>query len=992
MNRPSIAQPETSQPEIPRSDVPQPQTPQAQTPQAQTPQTPQPQTSRSETQRSEIPGHEMPQTAVTAPQMVISRPAELAAVRELIADPADRPRALVLTGEAGIGKSTVWSAGVELAREAGWRVLSARGDQTETGLSFAGLTDLLDPVLDEVLDRLPAAQRIALEVAMVRRLPDGSRLGPNEIGNAVAAAIRELSRDRPLLVAIDDLPWIDGATVAAFEYALSRLGGESLRVLATRRTASTLAAAPPAPELLPADDVRSVPVAAIDVTAADDLLAGRLELRLPAATLRGLVEHSGGNPFWILEFGAALRRGDGDRAELPIPTALTDLVRERLGSLPPDARQALVVTAALPQPSPALVIRALSKQTDDPIAAVERAVADGVLTVSESQRLRPAHPLLGAAALDALLPLARAGLHRRLAELVDDPEQRARHVMLAAGEPPDAETADRLAAGAEAARGRGAVSGAIELADLAIRFTPPDLVSVLAQRLVDTAELYYMRGDTEKARELAATAWAASSAEPSVRRRAMALFTHTSLYTQGAAAAQKVVDEALAETADDPWLRSLALAFAADFNVASDPPHARRSAVEAIEICDRLGAEADPTALSTALLALVEIDMFDGRGLDRSLVERAGAAQADRRWIPFIERAEVRFGLSVKYVDDLDTSRAVLTRMVQTAQDMGETSATLVLQAHLAYTEVQAGRPGAARAALTAFEDAAREAGPGIGEPASLTVARALLGIMDGDLDGAEATLRAALERLPPIPLVRVIMDTPLATIALLRGDVGQAITLLDGVLEQARAVYVHEPAARGRPEGDLGQALVTAGRLAEAEAVASELAEIGERLGRPTLSGIALRVRGMIAAAQGELDEAAELLTRAVQAHEASPMPIERGRSLLALGQVQRRRKAKTEARQALQDALDCFDAHGHRPFAQLAEAELARGQRAGAGSVLTASEQRVADLVAGGYTNREVAARLSMSVRTVESHVASVFRKLGVRSRTELAGRFPQ
>ncbi|WP_194915470.1 LuxR family transcriptional regulator [Catenulispora rubra] len=960
MNQPSIAQPESSQTAIPQPEVSQP---------------------------------EMPQPAGTAPQLVISRSTELAAVRELIADPAERPRALVLTGEAGIGKSTVWSAGVELAREAGWRVLSARGDQTETGLSFAGLTDLLDPVLDEVLDRLPAAQRIALEVAMVRRLPDGSQLGPNEIGNAVAAAIRELSRDRRLLLAIDDLPWIDGATVAAFEYALSRLGHEGLRLLATQRTASTLAAAaPPAPELLPADDVRSVTVTAIDATAADDLLAERLDLRLPPTTLRGLVEHSGGNPFWILEFGAALRRGDGDRAELPIPTALTDLVRERLGSLPPDARQALVVTAALPQPSPALVIRALSKQADDPIGAVERAVADGVLTVSESQRLRPAHPLLGAAALDALLPLARAGLHRRLAELVEDPEQRARHVMLAAGEPPDAETADRLAAGAEAARGRGAVSGAIELADLAIRFTPPDLVSALAQRQVDTAELYYMRGDIEKARELAATAWAAESAEPSVRRRAMALLTHTSLYTQGAAAAQKVVDEALAETADDPWLRSLALAFAADFNVASDPPHARRSAVEAIEICDRLGAEADPTALSTALLALVEIDMFDGRGLDRSLVERAGAAQADRRWIPFIERAEVRFGLSVKYVDDLDTSRAVLTRMVQAAQDLGETSATLVLQAHLAYTEVQAGRPGAARAALAAFEDAAREAGPGIGEPASLTVSRALLAIMDGDLDGAEATLLAALERLPPIPLVRVIMDTPLATIALLRGDVGQAITLLDGVLEQARAVYVHEPAARGRPEGDLGQALVTAGRLDEAEAVAGELAEIGERLGRPTLSGIALRVRGMIAAAQGELDEAAELLTRAVEAHEASPMPIERGRSLLALGQVQRRRKAKTEARQALQDALDCFESHGHRPFAQLAEAELARGQRAGAGSVLTASEQRVADLVAGGYTNREVAARLSMSVRTVESHVASVFRKLGVRSRTELAGRFPQ
>ena len=452
------------------------------------------------------------------------------------------------------------------------------------------------------------------------------------------------------------------------------------------------------------------------------------------------------------------------------------------------------------------------------------------------------------------------------------------------------------------------------------------------------------------------------------------------------------VDEALAISAEDPWLRSLALAFKADLNYASDPVGARGAAVEAIRICDELGAEADRTAAAMALMALVQIDMFAGRGVDRSLIERARQAQAAQRWIPFIDRAEVFLGLTIKYVDDLDTARDVLTRMARKAREAGETSATLILQSHLAYTEVQAGRPAAARAALAAFDEAAREAGPGIGEPASLTVARALLAMMDGDLDGSEAILLAALERLPPIPLVRVIMDSPLAAIALLRGDVERAITLLHGVLEQARAVHVNEPAVRGRPEGDLGQALVTAGRLDEAGVVADELAEIGERLARPTLTGIALRVRGLIAAARGELDEAAELLTRAVEAHEASPLPVERGRSLLALGQVQRRRKAKTEARQALRDALDCFDAHGHRPYAQLAEAELARGQRAGTGSVLTASEVRVAELVAGGFTNREVAARLSMSVRTVESHVASVFRKLGVRSRTELAGRFPR
>lgn len=802
-------------------------------------------------------------------QMLIARPAELAAIRELIAKPAERPRAVVLTGEAGIGKSTVWSAGVELAREAGWRVLAARGDQTETGLSFAGLTDLLDPVAGEVLDRLPAAQRVALEVAMVRRLPDGSQLGPHEVGTATAAALCELCHDRPVLLAIDDLPWIDRATITAFEYALSRLAHERLRLLATRRTASTPASAPPeTPGLLPPDDAREVPVTAIDSTAAATLLADRLDVRLPVTVLRDLVEHSGGNPFWILEFGAALRRGDrthdrrldrdyddrtdrthdqdrrrdrgpnpdldhdGDRDRnhhldldrgldrgydrerdpdrdrhhpapapapiaLPIPTTLTDLVRERLTSLPPQARQALVVTAALPRPNVALVVRALAGQAADPAAAVAQAVAGGVLTLTESQRLRPAHPLLGAAALDALLPLARAALHRRLAELVEDPEQRARHVMLAAGEPPEAATADQLMQGAVAARGRGAVSSAVELAELAIRFTPAGSVGDLTQRQVAAAELHYMREDVERARELAAAAWAARAAAPPVRRR------------------------------HRRTRRAHLLPCPAGH-------HGRRPR----------------------------------RRRDHP-ARRAGAAAADR-------------------------------------------------------------------------------AGPRHhGHPA-------------GYHRPAARRHRAG--------------DRP-----------------VDGVLKQAQELHVNEPAARGRPEGDLAQALVTAGRLAEAAAVAAELADIGSRLDRPTLSGITLRVQGLIAAARGELDEAVSLLTGAAEADAASPMPVERGRSLLALGQVQRRRKAKTEARRALQEALDCFTEHGHRPFAQLAEAELARGRRAGAGSVLTASEQRVADLVAAGYTNREVAARLSMSVRTVETHVGSVFRKLGVRSRSELAGRFP-
>jgi len=268
-----------------------------------------------------------------------------------------------------------------------------------------------------------------------------------------------------------------------------------------------------------------------------------------------------------------------------------------------------------------------------------------------------------------------------------------------------------------------------------------------------------------------------------------------------------------------------------------------------------------------------------------------------------------------------------------------------------------------------------------------------LLRVLTGDIVGARAFVadRLAQERNSFHDDDRIVYGQVLGLAALLEGDAEQAVAHLSTAHRSARESGKHEPGRRHRLEGDLGQALVATGRLEEATALAKEQLALGERSARPTLLGVGHRIEGLVLAAQGDLRAAADALNQAVAEHERSPLPLERGRSLLALGQVLRRRKVKGETGQVFQAALDCFTALGATPFARLAQAELDRTQRSRSGAVLTTSERQVAELVANGATNREVAARLFTSIRTVEGHLSSIYRKLGIRSRSELAKGLP-
>lgn len=935
-------------------------------------------------------------TRVRGDGALFGRDAELAAVRGLFDHTEDGARALMLEGEAGIGKSTLWAAGVNEARDAGWTVLAAQGSQSEAGLSFAALTDLLDPVVDPVLDDLPAPQRAALEVALLRRSPDGAPAGQREIGAGTTAVLRAMSRRGPVLIAIDDLPWLDEATRAALGFALRRLEDEQIRVLVSRRVADGIIdAVADGDQTWQVEDLPMARVATLRLKPLDDahiarLVADRGARGLSDYAIDRVVAQAHGNPFWALELAAALdqapERALDSRpdalATLPVPRSLSALVAKRLERLASPVREVLLVASALDRPSIALARRAVAGIVGDPDAAIDEAVRTRAITASEG-RLDPAHPLLASAVLDGLPPLTRAALHRRLAGAVTDPEQKARHVVLAEAPEPDPSSAAIVDAGAAAAGSRGAVRAAAELADRAVEFTDPLDVRAWAGRQLTAAELHLQAGEIELARTCAEQVWHTGAPN---RRRAFPLLVETTYWTRGALAAEALVAPLVTDSRIDDHTRAVVLSAASDVGDGRGTPRvdlARR----AIALFERVEEPPEPASYCNALVNLALAQLEAGEGIAFEIIDRVEDVQRSMPYVIWSSRPQVLLACWHKVIDDLDASRFVLTAQIAEARDRGEEAALPTLYGHLGLTEVWAGRYDKAREAI---DEALRLRAYVTAIPLTVRSADGLLAVLTGHPDTARAMvadlLKGEVYRRADEAFYRHILGLA----ALLEGNDEEAVGELTSAYAAARETGQHEPGRRNRLEGDLAQALVNVGRLEEAAAVGAEVLALGLRMGRPTLIGLGRRIEGLVAASTGDLDRAAEALAAAVSEHERCPLPLELGHSLLALGQVQRRRRAKADANRTLRAALDRYTALGATAFAEQAERELGWGIRGRSGAALTPAEGQVAELVAAGLTNREVAARLFASVRTVETHLTSIYRKLEIRSRSELAARY--
>ena len=384
---------------------------------------------------------------------LVGRESELALLHRFIDEIADGSCGAVISGDAGIGKTVLWRATVEAAEAAGVRVLATRCVEAEMPVALGGLSDLLDETLEDVAADLAEPQRRALAVAIGLETPSVERPDPVVLPRAFLACLRALADRSPVLLAIDDLHWLDPPSERTLAFAVRRLGDAPVGVLVTRRgdAANPLGLSHDMDERLVA-----VRVGALSVGALHHLIRTRLGVRISRPALARVHEASGGNPMFALEFAKSVGSTDGP---LPLPSSLEELVRERVAAFPSDVLPLLAAVAATVRPTPAL----LAAVVDDSTALLEAASAAGAVTVDPEGIVRFAHPLFAAAAYAAVRPAARRALHERLAMLGGDDDERARHLALASVEP-DSETAKLIDGAAMRARARGAPDAAATLA------------------------------------------------------------------------------------------------------------------------------------------------------------------------------------------------------------------------------------------------------------------------------------------------------------------------------------------------------------------------------------------------------------------------------------------------------------------------------------------------------------------------------------------------
>lgn len=914
---------------------------------------------------------------------VVGREAELASVRDFVATVSDGAAALVLEGDAGAGKTTLWSAGVAEAEEQGLRVLQSRPAESETALSFSGVGDLLDGVLDEALAPLPDPQRRALARALVLEEHEGPAPDERAVGVAVLGALRALAENGPLVMAIDDVQWLDAASSSALSYAARRLGAERVGVLLARRAPLESALLAELRRSLPSERVTNVEVRPFDMGALHRVVHDHLGVALPRPVLAEVHEASGGNPFYALEIVRTLQR-TGMSVEagkrLPVPESLHDLVHGRLQALPEESRHFLLGAAALSHPRVALVEAATGVSRG---AGLSPALETRIVEL-EGDRIRFTHPLLAAGAYETADPLRRAEVHARLAELVEDPEAKGRH-LAASAEQPDEVVAAALEDAARHARARGAPRAAALLLDRARELTPARSPQDVLRRGVDAAYLHFESGDSPRA-EAQLHDVIAELAPGRQRARALMRLARVRSYE-----AQSEAVDLFLQAVDEAEGDREILAVAHD-GVAACLFRLRErleDAVEHAELAGRLALElGDESLAAEALGSQLLAETILGREAATKTAGRALALQDAARNRRVLAQPLFSAAVHWWWTDFLVQARDAFLEMLRRSGELGDESSPPYVLVLLGQVECALGRLESALTRAREGQEIAEQSGQHTLVAYHLAL-ESLVAAQSGRADQARTAALRALELVPETGgrPAELVATGALGHLELALGDPGAAVARLDPSVRYVRRESMAEPAALGFVVDHI-EALVELGRRDEATELLDWYEGNALRLERASALATCLRCRGLLAAQAGEVDAPLAAYAGALEWHARVEVPLDRGRTLLALGVAQRRAKRRREARETLEQALAIFEQMGAGLWVERASAELRRiSGRAASSGALTPAEERVAGLVAEGKTNREVAAALFLSERTVEGHLSHVFGKLGVRSRTELA-----
>jgi len=914
----------------------------------------------------------------------IGRDAEIAKIRAFLSDAAGAPAALEITGDIGIGKTVVWRHVLHTADRTS-RVLSCQPTPTERPLAFSALDDLFGDVAGEVLSVLPGPRRRAVEVALLR---DTSRVGllpPDRrmLARGILDVLRILSADAPLIVAVDDVQWLDRPSAGVLEFCLRRLRDERISILLTFRTGDTVPLG--LARALPPDRLGRVRLGPLSMGAIGEILRSRLGAVPPRYALTRLYDACAGNPFYALEYARAIAehpRAPLTNEPIPAPHSLRDLVQRRVRRLEPEVRQVCRLVAASANPRERLIRAAYDD--GESWAVIDHAV-DAALIERDGEILRFTHPLLRNVLYSEMPLKERRQVHRRLGAAAEDIEERAWHLALGADRP-DEEIAGMLDGAAGHAAQRGAPGEAATLEEQAARLTPASQSASARERILHAADYHFRAGDMARSRELIEAALPACTAGPfraSLLLRLATIYYHQSGWPR----AEQTFRQAAAEAPGDPALYAYAqqeLAFAR--LVAGDLPGASRLAAASLQSAERT---ADPRLLAHSLARVAIFGFLQGQGVRLDLLDEAekldaAVSEEPVTRLPRFDPSLVR-GLILKWCDRLDEARFRLADGYRSGIDRGDEASLPFLLYHFSELECWAGNWDAAEEYAL---EACRVADEGRQEsmrPAtlySLALVRAHQGLVQQtwDLAGEALTL---CDRTGNVP-VRSLLLAVLGFIAVSLDDAEAAHTQLGRLAEMAAGVGLGEPGVVKFLPDEI-EALIALGEIDRARSLTRQLEETGKSLGRPWALATAARCRACIAGQEGDLEQARVACEQALARHEQLPMPFELGRTLLIKGIIERR-DGQPAARATLGQALGVFEHLGARLWAAKASRELARIAVRTPDDGLTETERRVAALVAQGHTNREVAAALFVTENTVQTHLRHIFQKLGVRSRTEL------
>lgn len=935
---------------------------------------------------------------------LIGRAVELEAVaRFLAALGAGSAAALVLDGPPGSGKSALLRTAAAAADAAGIQVLRCEGD--EAGAPFAALATLLREVEPAARAALPAPQRAALEAALAggaaTTAPIGAafagaaatggaqpvealRATQRAVATATATLLSTLARERPLALLLDGAERLDRPSSLALEFCARRLP-PGAGLLLTRlphddseRDGIALAA------LRHVDRAERHLLGPLSPEELERLLRARLQrpgLFEPAparAELSRVCAAAGGNPGHALALAAALPAGEPAPAVLP-PSAAPPPFAQRLQTLDAHAAAALLAIVTATRPTLPLLRRLLGAAATTEVERLE--ALELVAVVGE--RVLPAHPLLAGVVYAAADHEQRRTLHRRLAQAVDDPEERARQLAHAELLP---QALPALRAAAAGAAARGAPATAAELLELALARHDDPLLRLRA------AQHHFEAGDPARAETLLLSALVELRRGPA-RAEALLLLAELRSHDDSHPRARALLEQARLEAGDDRRLHAaidlrLAVVLANRGLVVA----ALAPTVGARVVAEQLG---DDALLAQALALETALAFALGNGLDEHRLQRSLALEDADAPGGFELRPSLLAAQLMLWSGRLGEADALIERLSAGHRRRGETHEL----AWAAFTRAAiACWNGELEAAAAVTEDAvARLRALGTVDARALALtASAQLAARAGRADDACADAAAALELLEHSGW-RTAAWRPLWTlgvVALSRGDCETAAGWIAAPTLAALDAGLADPLpwSGALSHGDAVEALVGCERLTEARRIATVLERRGAGSGRRWPRGVALRARGLLLAAAGELAEAEDCLQAAVEAHAPLPLPLERARGLLLLGRIQRRRR-RAPARASLEAALALFEELGAPLWAAQTRAELERlGPVVRAPDQLTGAERRVVELVVTGMTNREVATALYLSPKTVETHLARVYRKLGIRSRAELGSRLAQ